>query len=182
MIATPHSKSTIARSLRMASLAVTRNTFTFTLTSPDSVCIKVYSDSLTNHRFVVGLGQYFGEGWVHVSDEFNIPSELPWLSCIEYEYSEMLVKAPENAQRMKGGRFLGSASCKPISLEQPGSFRFRPSCGNAQRRVELNLRYLTTVSVTYQVNGQPSMLTWVVFFGTSQYWFTIYLGSRRSQL
>ena len=43
---------------------------------------------------------------------------------------------------------------RTVSLKQPVSFRFRPSCGR---------RYFT-ISITHQVNGQPSMLVWVVFF------------------
>ncbi|KIM69919.1 hypothetical protein SCLCIDRAFT_492283 [Scleroderma citrinum Foug A] len=34
---------------------------TLTLTSTNPLCVKVYSDSLTNHRFVVGFGQSFGK-------------------------------------------------------------------------------------------------------------------------
>ena len=44
-----------------------------TLTSTDPLCIKVYSDSLTNHLLVVGLGQSSGKHWIQlVFDESTI--------------------------------------------------------------------------------------------------------------
>ena len=77
-----------------------------------------------------------------------------------------------------------SALCGPVSFNQPESFRFRPSCGRAQGFVELSLGYfMVLVPVIYLVNGQPSMLMWVLFFAhliaTD---ITIYLGNIRSWL
>ena len=67
---------------------------TLTLTNTDLLCIKVYSDSSTKHRFVVGLGQSFGKDQIHiVSDEYNmVPSP-----GTEHKYIGMLVGMPEYA-------------------------------------------------------------------------------------
>ena len=82
---------------------------TLTLTSTDPHCVKVYSDSLTNHRLVVGFGQSVGRDWIHViSEEFIVPP-----SWDDYEvrrkYHEMLVSTPEHAQAMNKAR--SSAEC-----------------------------------------------------------------------
>ena len=42
---------------------------TLTLTSTNSHCAKVYSDSLTNHRLIVGFGQSVGKSWIRVISE-----------------------------------------------------------------------------------------------------------------
>jgi len=74
---------------------------TLTLTSTDSLCIKVYSDSLTNHRFVVGLGLSFGKHWIHVvSGESNTIPRPSWRDYIEHKYMEMKVRTPEHARHM----------------------------------------------------------------------------------
>ena len=102
--ATAHSKSTIAHSLGMVLLAVThtrRNTLM--LTSTDPLCVKVYSDSLTNHHFVVGLEQFFGKDWIHlISDEYNIIPQVPWEYYAVHEYFKM--KVLEHAQAMNKAR------------------------------------------------------------------------------
>jgi len=78
---------------------------TLTLTSTNPLCIKAYSNSLTNHRFVVGLGQYFGGDWIHVvSDEFSIIPRPSWQNYPEREYSEMLFRMPEHVQHMINAR------------------------------------------------------------------------------
>ena len=46
---------------------------TLTLTTTDSLCVKVYSGDLPDHRFVVGFGQSFGKDWIHV-----ISDGSPW--------------------------------------------------------------------------------------------------------
>ena len=78
---------------------------TLTLTGTNSLCIKVYSDSLTNHRFLVGLGLSFGKDWIHVvSDGSNtIPRHL-WRDYIEIKYMDMEVRMPEHAQYMNKAR------------------------------------------------------------------------------
>ena len=76
---------------------------TLALTSADSFGIKVYSDSLTNHRFVVGLEQFFGKDWIHVvSDEYGIIPRLPWEYYAVHEYYKM--KVLEHAQAMNKAR------------------------------------------------------------------------------
>ena len=78
---------------------------TLTLTSTDSLCIKVYSDSLTDHRFVVGFGHSFDKEWIHVvSDESEIIPRPPWWNYAEHKYNDMLVRTPEHAQRMVKAR------------------------------------------------------------------------------
>ena len=78
---------------------------TLTLTSIDPLCVKVYSDGLTNHRFVVGLGQSFGKDWIRVvSDESNIIPRPSWQDCTERKYYETLVGTAEHAQHMDMAR------------------------------------------------------------------------------
>jgi len=76
----------------------TGNTLTVTNTGP--LCIKVYSDDRSNHRFVVGFGQSFGKDWIHVvSDEPNTSLRLPWEDYAIREYPKMLVRTlTEHAQ------------------------------------------------------------------------------------
>jgi len=74
---------------------------TLTLTSTDSLCIKIYSDSLSNHRFAVGLGQSFGKDWIHVvSDDSNMTPPPSFQDYTVHKYREMLVGMPEHAQHM----------------------------------------------------------------------------------
>jgi len=78
---------------------------TLTLTSTDPLYIKVYSDSLTNHRFVVCLGQSFSKEWIHVvSDEPSIIPRPSWQDYAKHKYTEMLVKPPKHAQYMNKAR------------------------------------------------------------------------------
>ena len=78
---------------------------TFTLTSTDPLCVKAYSDSRTNHRFVVGFGRSFGKDWIHVdSDESNIISRPSWEDYMKHKYSEMLARTPEHAKQMNRAR------------------------------------------------------------------------------
>jgi len=78
---------------------------TLTLTNTDLLCIKVYSDSSTKHRFVVGLGQSFGRDWIHVTaDEFYTTLQLSWEDYADYKYDEMLDRAPEHAQAVNKAR------------------------------------------------------------------------------
>ena len=95
--------------------ALTENGFTFcgafpeftgntlTMTSTNSLCVKVYSDSLTNHHFAVGFGQAFGKDWIHVIfDEPNIiPQPSGWLLD---KYFEMWYRAPKHAPHMNKAR------------------------------------------------------------------------------
>ena len=101
-ITTLHSKSTIAHSLRMVSLTAARSRRnSLTITSTDFLCVIVYSNSLTNHRFAVGLGQSFGKDWIHiVSDEHNTTPQPSWWYTGQVNYSEMMLRTPEYARRM----------------------------------------------------------------------------------
>jgi len=64
-----------------------------TLTSINPLCVKVYSDTITNHCLVVGLGQSFGKDWIH-------SSIIPGQPHTEHKYIEMLARALEHAQHM----------------------------------------------------------------------------------
>jgi len=78
---------------------------TLTLTSTNPLCTKVYSDRLTNHRFVVGLGQSFRKAWIRVvSDESNIDPQPPGQDYIMHNYFKMLDSASEHAQHMNKAR------------------------------------------------------------------------------
>jgi len=70
---------------------------TFTLTSTDPLCVKVYSNDQTGHSFAVGFGQCFGKGWLHVVsegwDRFRT-EDAPM------EYDKMLARALEHARSM----------------------------------------------------------------------------------
>ena len=78
---------------------------TLTLTSTDPLCVKVYSDSLTNHRLVVGLGQSFGKDWIHVVfDESNIIPGLSWEDYAFHEYYKMKVRTLDHVQAMNKAR------------------------------------------------------------------------------
>ena len=106
------------------------------LTSTDPLCVKVYSDSLTNHPFVVGLGQSFGKDWIHVvSDESNIIPRLSLQSYVWREYIGMLVSAPEHAQAMNKAR--------------SGSERYGQVC-IMQTRLPQTTSILQTSSVTWK--------------------------------
>ena len=85
---------------------------------PNSLCIKVYSNSQANHHFVVGLGQSFGKDWIHViSDELMIP-RLPWEDSAEHNYNEMLVRSPEHAQHINKARSGAKCSDGQICIMQ----------------------------------------------------------------
>ena len=45
------------------------------LTNTNSHCVEVYSDSLTNHRLIVGFGQSVGKGWIHVISEVHLDQD-----------------------------------------------------------------------------------------------------------
>ena len=80
------------------------NTFagdTLTLTSTNSLGIKVYSDNLTNTYLVVGLGQSFGKDWILVvSDESNIMAHTSWEAFIKIKYLEMKTRMPAHARHV----------------------------------------------------------------------------------
>jgi len=106
------------------------------LTSTDPLCVKVYSDSLTNHPFLVGLGQSFGKDWIHVvSGESNIIPRLSLQSYVWCKYIGMLVSAPEHAQAMNKAR--------------SGSERYGQVC-IMQTRLPQTTSILQTSSVTWK--------------------------------
>jgi len=65
---------------------------TFTLTSTDPLCVKVYSKA--DHCFAVGFGQCFGQDWIHV-----VASVYSWGA-----YDKILARAPEHAHSMDKAR------------------------------------------------------------------------------
>ena len=78
---------------------------TLMLTSTDPLCVKAYSDSLTNNRLVMGFGQSFGEDWIHVVfDELSIVPRPSWQDYTVDKYFEVLARMPEHAQDMDGAR------------------------------------------------------------------------------
>ncbi|KAL4078710.1 heterokaryon incompatibility protein-domain-containing protein [Scleroderma yunnanense] len=71
----------------------------FTLTNTDPSCIKVYTHDRDGCRLGVGVGQYFGQHWIHVvceepADGYSLEKYA------EEEYYNMLVNASEHAQSM----------------------------------------------------------------------------------
>ena len=66
---------------------------TLTLTCTSSPCVKVYFNSQAGYRFVVALGQCFGQDWIHVVN--NPRSELSW-----FDLQELMAKGPERAESM----------------------------------------------------------------------------------
>ena len=80
---------------------------TLTLTSPNSLGIKVYSDDIMNTYLVVGLGQYFGKDWIDVifNDFTTIPQDSnSWERYIESKYLEMKDRMPAHARHINNAR------------------------------------------------------------------------------
>ena len=76
---------------------------TLTLTSTNSLSIKVYSDNLTNTWLVVGLGQSFGKDWIHVVSEVSdiTPrTSESWEVFIKHKYLKMKSEMPAHARHM----------------------------------------------------------------------------------
>ena len=85
---------------------------TLTLTSTNPLCVKVYSDSLTNHCIVLGCGQYFGKDWIHVaSDKSNIIQRPSWQDYAKHKYFEILAETPEHARQMNRARSVAEQVC-----------------------------------------------------------------------
>ena len=72
---------------------------TLTLTGIDPLCVKVYSDSQASCRVAVGIGQCFGQDWIHFVSEVPA-SGLSWERYAREVYKEMLVRGPEHGQSM----------------------------------------------------------------------------------
>ena len=90
-----------------------------TLTSTDPLCIKVYSDSLTNHLLVVGLGQSFGKHWIQlVFDESTITPRPSWEDYAEHKYHEMLVRTPESVRNIDESCFADKCSDGLVCIMQ----------------------------------------------------------------
>jgi len=80
---------------------------TLTLTSINSLAIKVYFDNLTNTYLVVGLGEFLGKDWIHVvSDESNTipPTSESWEDYINNKYWEMKNRMPTHARHVNKAR------------------------------------------------------------------------------
>ena len=78
---------------------------TLALSNTDPVCVKVYSDSLTNHHLAVGLGQSFGKGWIHVvSDQPNMIPRPSWQDYTKRKYLEMRTSTSDLAHHMNKAR------------------------------------------------------------------------------
>jgi len=79
-----------------------------TLTSANSLGIKVYSDNLTSNTFlIVGLGKSLGKDWIHVvSDESDITSRASksWKVYIENKYLEMKARMPAHVRHVNKAR------------------------------------------------------------------------------
>ncbi|KIM52912.1 hypothetical protein SCLCIDRAFT_478492 [Scleroderma citrinum Foug A] len=78
-----------------------------TLNGTDPLCVKVYSDRLTNHCFVVAFGQSFGKEWIRVIfDESTIFPRPSWRRDYTKDiYHEILVSTLEHAQYMDKARY-----------------------------------------------------------------------------
>ena len=78
---------------------------TFTLTSTDPLCLKIYSNNKTGRCFAVGFGQCFGKDWIHVISEESCVCDSSWRECCaQMEYDKMLARAPEHARSMDKAR------------------------------------------------------------------------------
>ncbi|KAL4072833.1 heterokaryon incompatibility protein-domain-containing protein [Scleroderma yunnanense] len=72
-----------------------------TLTSTNPLCIKVYSNDQANCLFAIGVGQCFGQVWIHsVCDAPT--SEYSWEDYASLAYNTMMARGPENARSMAG--------------------------------------------------------------------------------
>ena len=96
---------------------------TLTMSSTDPLCIIFYSDSLTNHRFAVGLGQSFGKDWIHVvCDEYNTTPQSSGRHSTKHICFHMMCKMPEYAQRMNEA-CSGAKRCGQVCIMQTRLFR-----------------------------------------------------------
>jgi len=80
---------------------------TLTLTSINSLGIKVYFDNLTNTFLVVGLGQSLGKDWINaISDEPNIipQTSKSWEVYIKNKYLEMKNRMPAHVRHVNNAR------------------------------------------------------------------------------
>ena len=165
---------------------------TLTLTSTNPLCIKAYSDSLTNHCLVVGLGQYFGRGWIHVvsdeSMEFPRPS---WEDYTRLKFFEACFRTPEYAQHMNkapsGAERYGRIFIMQTRLSHQVTkiLRISSVMWKSSRACEVKLELFDDPGFG-DISGEWSAFdvdVGISFFarltGTD---ITIYLGSRRSRL
>ncbi|KAI6137294.1 heterokaryon incompatibility protein-domain-containing protein [Pisolithus sp. B1] len=72
----------------------------------DGLVVIVYSDKDARSYFAVGLGYYFGQGWVHIVSDEHIPTqEVDWAGFGRRAYGQMWRARAEHAQNMfKRGR------------------------------------------------------------------------------
>ena len=79
---------------------------TLTLTSPNSLGIKVYSDDVLSTYIVVGLGQSLGKDWIHaIFDDFTIiRTSKSWEAYMNQKYLQMKNRMPAHARRMNNAR------------------------------------------------------------------------------
>ncbi|KAL4071630.1 heterokaryon incompatibility protein-domain-containing protein [Scleroderma yunnanense] len=71
----------------------------FTLTSTDPLCVRVYSDTQARCLFAVVFGQCFGRSWIHLVCE-KLSGEHSLENYSRFKYSNMLLRGPEYAQSM----------------------------------------------------------------------------------
>ncbi|KAL4066286.1 heterokaryon incompatibility protein-domain-containing protein [Scleroderma yunnanense] len=74
----------------------TRNTFTL---NTNQLCVKVYSDEQAGCRFAVGIGQSFGQDWIHVAFEEHANGHS-WEKYAKEEHNNMLAKGREHGRSM----------------------------------------------------------------------------------
>ena len=91
---------------------------TLTLTNIDPLCVKAYSDSLTNHLFVLGFRQSFGKDWIHViPDQSSIIPPSARQDYAKYKYFNMLPGTPVHVQYANKARS-GAGRYGRISIMQ----------------------------------------------------------------
>ncbi|KAL4076540.1 heterokaryon incompatibility protein-domain-containing protein [Scleroderma yunnanense] len=74
---------------------------TLTLTGNKSLCVRVYADTQTNSRFIVGFGHCFGQYWIHlIGEEYASTTQHSWKDYAKEEYQKMRVNGPEYAQSL----------------------------------------------------------------------------------
>ena len=102
---------------------------TSTITSKDLPCIIAYSDNRTNRNFAVGIGQCFGQDWIHFIYEkpTAIVGRPSWEFTLE-TYKEMVIKGPEHAKTMAEARSEGKRLTIMQSRLPKSTWTVRISC------------------------------------------------------
>ena len=99
------------------------------ITSKDLPCTIAYSDNKTNRNFAVGIGQCFGQDWIHFIYEKPAASigQPSWEFTLD-TYKEMVIKGPEHAKTMAQARSEGKRLTIMQSRLPQSAWTVRTSC------------------------------------------------------